>query len=106
MTRGDHLGFAGVVLALVGIGVSILYSQRPEIGIAAFVLAFLVCGGWTWIYFTGSVDSLRSDWLGLEAKFQGVHDSAPRPIPGVPWSGGNPHPFATKDGQQWDLRGD
>jgi hypothetical protein len=106
MTKGDHLGFAGVVLAFVSIGISIRYSQRPEIGIAAFVLALLVCAVWLWVYRTGSVASLRSDWLELEEKFQGVHDAAPRPTPGVPWYGGNPHPFATEDGQQWNLRGE
>jgi hypothetical protein len=106
MSRGDHLAFAGIVLALVGIGVAILNPQQREIGIAAFVLGLLVCGRWIWVSFTGSVESLRSEWLGLEAKFQGVHDAAPRPTPGVPWYGGNPHPFATWDGREWQLRGE
>lgn len=106
MSRGDHLGFAGAVLAFVGIGVSILYPQQREIGTAALVLGLLVCGRWIWVSLTGSVESLRSEWLGLEAKFQGVHDAAPRPTPGVPWHGGNPHPFATWDGRQWQLRGE
>ena len=106
MSRADHLGFAGVVLALVGLGVAILYPQQREIGIAALVLGLLVCGRWISVFFTGSVESLRSEWLGLEAKFQGVHDAAPRPTPGVPWYGGNPHPFATSDGRQWQLRGE
>jgi hypothetical protein len=106
MSRGDHLGFAGVALAFIGIGVAILYPQQRELGIAALVLGLLVCGRWTWVFFTGSVESLRPEWLGLEAKFQGVHDAAPRPIPGIPWHGGNPHPFATWDGQHWELRGE
>lgn len=106
MSRGDHLGFAGTVLALVGIGVAILYPQQREIGIAAFVLGLLVCGRWIWVSFTGSAESLRPEWLGLEVKFQGVHDAAPRPTPGVPWNGGNPHPFAAWDGRKWELRGE
>jgi hypothetical protein len=106
MSRGDHLGFAGVVLALVGMGVSILYPQQREIGIAALVFGLFVFGRWIFVTVTGSVESLRPEWLGLEAKFQGVHDAAPRPTPGVPWPGGNPHPFATWDGRQWQLRGE
>jgi len=106
MSRGDHLGFAGVVLALVGIGVAILYPQQRAVGIGAFVLGLLVCVRWIWVSRTGAVESLRSEWLELEAKFKGVHDAAPRPTPGVPWHGGNPHPFASWDGQRWQLRGE
>jgi hypothetical protein len=83
-----------------------LYTQQREIGFSALVLALLVCGRWMFVALTGSVESLRPEWLELEAKFQGVHDAAPRPAPGVPWPGGNPHPFATWDGRQWQLRGE
>jgi len=107
MSRGDHLGFAGVVLALVSIGIApILVPQEHELGIVAFVLALFVSVRWVWISRTSPVESLRSAWLDLETKFKGVHDAAPRPTPGVPWPGGNPHPFAEWDGKHWNLRGE
>lgn len=103
MSRPDYLGYA---LGLFGIGISIVYPQQRPIGVIAFVLGVMLIARWAWISLTGSVESLRLEFLGLEEKFKAVHDAAPRPTPGVPWYGGNPHPFATWDGRRWQLRGD
>jgi len=47
MSLGDHLGVAGLILALLGIAVAILWAEKKAIGWVAFVLA--VTGGVWWI---------------------------------------------------------
>jgi hypothetical protein len=106
MPRADHLAYAGVTLTLAAIGIAIFYPQQIAIGLGAFALAIVVVAFWARGFFAGPAESLRPEWLGLEAKFQVVHDAAPRPTPGVPWHGGNPHPYGSWDGRHWQLRGD
>lgn len=46
MQLGDHLGFAGVVLAVAGIGIAILWPAKRWIGVVCLVVAVLL--GFCW----------------------------------------------------------
>ena len=46
MQLGDNLGFAGLILALVGIGVTIMWPTKRWIAYLCFIFAFLLCVCW------------------------------------------------------------
>ena len=46
MQLGDHLGFAGIVLGLIGIGVTIMWPTKRWIGVLCLVSAGLVLVIW------------------------------------------------------------
>jgi len=46
MQLGDHLGFAGIVTGLVGVGLALRYPQKRWIGTVFLVLALLLGSGW------------------------------------------------------------
>ena len=46
MELSDRLGFAGLIIALVGIGVTIRWPTKRWVANVVFGLAFLLCGYW------------------------------------------------------------
>jgi hypothetical protein len=46
MELGDRLGIVGIIVAIVALGITILWPTKRWIGYVCFVIAFLLCGGW------------------------------------------------------------
>jgi hypothetical protein len=46
MDLSNRLGLAGLIVALIGIGVTIMWPTKRWVANVAFGLAFLLCGYW------------------------------------------------------------
>src|SRR4051794_4852271 len=101
MPRADHLGWWGVIVGVLAIALFYRFPDDKWIGTCAAIVAVILVGWYFYAWFTGSGGDCRAQWLELEGKFQSVHDAVPKPIAGVPWHGGNPHPEASWDGSRW-----
>lgn len=45
---GDHLGFASLVVGVVGVAITILWPTKRRVGYVCLAGAFLVCVCWGW----------------------------------------------------------
>lgn len=59
MQLGDNLGFAGLVLALLGIGITILWPTKRWIAYACFSIALVLCACWGLIAYRASKPVLQ-----------------------------------------------
>lgn len=57
MQLGDHLGFAGIVMGLIGIGITILWPTARWIGYACLVAALVLGGFWYSLAHRGSLET-------------------------------------------------
>ena len=74
MSLGDRLGLAGLVVALLGIGLPYVFPDRKGIGWTCFGLAGALLLAWGWVEFgtrIGQVYAARSTWSTVVIFFLG-----------------------------------